>query len=88
MNTMNHKTYKRYLSDLSYLLIDYGLDSKKTVETKTGEDRVFELGRLMAYYEVISLMQQQCEAFEIEFADINLDRINPDRDLLFYKKKS
>jgi hypothetical protein len=46
------------------------------------EQRIFQSGRLMAFYEVISLMQHQAAVFEITLAELRLDGINPDRDLL------
>lgn len=79
---MNHETYKNYLRDLSYLLIEAALESRDSTKIKTGEDRIYELGRSMAYYEVISLMQQQCDAFGINLKAISMDRIDPDKDLL------
>ncbi len=36
----------------------------------------------MAYYEVISLMQQQAEAFGIPLTDINLEGLDPEKDVL------
>ncbi|WP_214467820.1 hypothetical protein [Microbacterium flavescens] len=42
----------------------------------------FEAGRLFAYVEVISLMQQQAVAFGIDLTELGLDDIDPERDLL------
>ena len=42
----------------------------------------FSLGRLMAFHEIISLMQQQASAFGISFEEIGLGDIDPERDLL------
>jgi hypothetical protein len=36
----------------------------------------------MAYYEVLSLMQQQAVAFDLPLQDLALDGLDPDRDLL------
>lgn len=36
----------------------------------------------MAYYEVLSLMQQQATAFGLAVSDVGLDVFNADRDLL------
>lgn len=36
----------------------------------------------MAYYEVVSLMQQQAVAFGIEAQSLGLDDISPERDLI------
>ncbi|MEZ4864117.1 MAG: hypothetical protein R3C14_22575 [Caldilineaceae bacterium] len=42
----------------------------------------FEKGRLFAYYEVLSLIQQQAKAFGIDMAEINMQDFNADRDVL------
>jgi hypothetical protein len=36
----------------------------------------------MAYYEVISLMQHQAEAFDLPLSDLALFGLDPDRDLI------
>jgi hypothetical protein len=36
----------------------------------------------MAYYEVLSLMQSQAEAFQLPLNDLALSGLDPDRDLL------
>jgi hypothetical protein len=42
----------------------------------------FALGRLTAYYEVLSLVKQQAEAFGIDVTALSLQGFDPDRDLL------
>lgn len=71
-----------YLQDLGRLLRDVALRTKKEADSASGADREFALGRLMAMHEVISLMQQQADAFGLAIADVGLDGINPERDLL------
>jgi hypothetical protein len=39
-------------------------------------------GRLMAYYEVVSLLISQARTFELSIDDLHLEGLNPDRDLL------
>jgi hypothetical protein len=58
------------------------LEAKAHRDVAVGEDRVFAMGRLMAFHEVISLMQQQANAFGIGLAQLGLDDIRPERDLL------
>ena len=36
----------------------------------------------MAYYEVLSLMQQQAEAFDLPLNDLGLSGLDPDRELI------
>jgi hypothetical protein len=72
-----------YLRDLGYLLREAGEAVKHDVAAASDDDdRVFQQGRQMAYYEVLSLMQQQAYAFELPLSEIALDGLNPDHDLL------
>src|SRR4029077_18329167 len=48
-----------YLRDLGHLLKEDALEAKRDAEAASGEDAAFARGRSLAYYEVISLMQQQ-----------------------------
>jgi hypothetical protein len=63
----------------------FGSRLRKPRETRTrlrATIASFAQGRAMAYYEVVSLMHQQATAFGLPFADVGLQGINPDRDLL------
>jgi hypothetical protein len=42
----------------------------------------YELGRLMGYHEVISLMQNQATAFGLNLDQLSLDGIEPETDLI------
>jgi hypothetical protein len=72
-------------------LFDLGLEVKlRALEAQRGrnatppgsEERAFHSGRVMAFNEVISIMQQQAEGLGIPLADLRLDDIVPDRDLV------
>lgn len=78
--TNQGNTWEYYVSDLSKLLKDYALDAKKARDSTKGGD--FESGRLLAYNEVISLMQQQARAFGLPLEDVGLAGIDPDNDLV------
>ena len=58
-------THANYLRDLGYLVREAGELAKTDVARASESDRPFQQGRLMAYYEVLSLMQQQAEAFQL-----------------------
>ena len=73
-------THSNYLRDLGDLLRQAGSDAKRNAQAAAADD--FERGRLMAYYEVLSLMQQQAVAFDIPLSDLLLDGLDPNRDLL------
>lgn len=75
--------YKNYLRDLGNLLREAAASAKRERdELNDSSQRDYAVGRLMAYHEVVSLMQEQAAAFGIPLADIGLDSIDPDRELL------
>lgn len=72
-----------YLSDLGALLKHEALEARSQASAETDElSHQFALGRLTAYYEVLSLMKQQAEAFGIDAAALSLEHFDPDRELL------
>ena len=70
---------KNYLFDLGMLVCERALEAKESTRESGSE---FDLGRLMAYREIVSLMIHQAEAFEIDPCDLNLAGFDPERDLL------
>ena len=72
-----------YLRDLGDLVKFSARTARQRRDSSSTEaDRTFEAGRLTAYYEVVSLMQQQAAAFGIGLTQLSLDDVDPDRDLL------
>jgi hypothetical protein len=81
--TKDRETYAYYLRDLGYLVREAGEQTTGEVAgAKTPEDTTFEKGRQMAYVEVLSLMQQQADAFGIPVEELCLDGLDPENDLL------
>jgi hypothetical protein len=70
-----------YLRDLAYLLREAAFQAKGTATARPADD--FQGGRAFAYYEVLSLMQQQAEVFDLPLAKLALEGFDADRDLLF-----
>lgn len=68
--------YKNYLLDIGTLI------KEKADEAKNNGDDSYEIGYRMALYEVISLMHQQAEVFNIDLDDIGLTGVDPERDYL------
>jgi hypothetical protein len=68
-----------YLQDLGVLLREMAMEAKAR-QRETGTD--FATGYMSGFHRVISLMQQQAEAFGIPLADIGLDGIDPDEELV------
>jgi hypothetical protein len=74
--------YRLYLQDFGRLVKEYAL-SVKSRSTGSPTNEEFKRGLLSAYYRVITLMQQQAEGFGIPLAEMGLDDIDPDKDLLW-----
>jgi hypothetical protein len=74
--------YRHYLLDLGRYVREAGIDARADMESASDDDRQFQQGRRMAYYEVLSLMQQQATAFDLPPRDLSLDGFDADRDLL------
>jgi hypothetical protein len=67
-----------YLVDLGRLLRDQAIEARDSAAGATATD--FDRGQLFAFYRVLSLMQQQADAFDLPVTDFSLDGL--DRDLL------
>jgi hypothetical protein len=70
-----------YLRDLGFLLREAAVEAKRLADAAPEAERGFQTGRLMGYYEVISVMQNQAEAFQLPLAKLALDGLDPDRDV-------
>jgi hypothetical protein len=71
-----------YTLDLCALLKEKARQAKADSQAASSENKEYLLGRLMAFHEIISLMQQQAEVFGIPLAQLGLHDIDPERDLL------
>lgn len=67
------ETHKNYLRDLGYLIKEAAEEARSSYLAKPAEDDAYSLGHLMAYHRVVTLMQQQAEAFGIPLADLCLE---------------
>lgn len=74
--------HANYLLDVGRELRESAEEAKRAAERANGDDRLFAQGRAMAYYEVISLMHQQATSFGLPTAEVGLQGIDPERDLL------
>jgi hypothetical protein len=74
--------YRNYLFDVGLLIKEKALEIKRKSSDDEGETRVFYRGQLFAYAEVISLMQQEADAFGIGLGELRLDDIEPEGDLI------
>lgn len=75
--TSTNADYYHYLRDFFELIVE----NAKKFEDASELDS-FELGRKYAYYELLSLAQQQCDAFQLDRVELGLDSIDPENDVL------
>ena len=76
-------THANYLRDLGFLLREQAIAAKDaSVAARGTEDAAYEAGRAMAYYEVMSLLVSQAEAFQLTSEDLRLDGFDADEELL------
>lgn len=77
------ETYKHYLHDVGLDIKVRALAAKQSLlKTSTGtEEHSLQFGRVMAFNEVISILQQNAEGLGIPLHELRLDDIVPDRDL-------
>ena len=74
---------ENYLRDLGALVKERALEAKRQKDTAAGTERHdYETGRLMALHEVVSLMQDQAQAFGLDLSALSLDDVAPERDLV------
>jgi hypothetical protein len=86
----SERVHAYYLRDLGYLLRERAEEATRKarsiragrpVPERTDAD-AFDEGVAHAYYEVLSLMHNQAEAFQIPLADLALEGLDPERDLI------
>ena len=75
--------YKWYLYDLGPILKERALEAKAARDAAQpgSEQRAFHSGLVLAFYEVISILQHQADGFRIERQELRLEDVDPDRDL-------
>ena len=74
---MNEK-YKNYLADLGALISEYSEEAIKKHKNSVASsslDTEYNTGYMMAFHRVVTLMQQQTEAFGIKQSEINIDKL-------------
>lgn len=80
---MEKSTIENYIKQtIEYLKEDAMVAKEDYLKSKNSNSKLFNDGVLMGYYYVITLLKQQAEAFGINANDLNLDNIDPDKDLM------
>jgi hypothetical protein len=75
--------HENYLFDLGPVIKERAFEARRERDGLPPEslEREFQSGRVIAFNEVISIMQQQAEGLGIPLSELRLDDIDPDRDL-------
>ena len=79
---MTDDAASNYLRDLGDLLKQAAFAAREESRHSGQVNDQFALGRLSAFHEVVSLMQQQASVFELDLRSLSLEDVDPDRDLL------
>ena len=80
---MEKSTIENYIKQtIEYLKEDVMVAKENYLKSKNSNSKLFNDGVLMGYYYVVTLLKQQAEAFGINANDLNLDNIDPDKDLI------
>lgn len=77
-------TFRNLVCQIGETIRDRALQAKadKAAAPPCSDDAMFQAGRLLAFNEVISIMQQTARGFEVPLRELRLDGIKPDRDLV------
>jgi hypothetical protein len=79
MTSNGGNAYQLYLGDLGYLIRELAVESKRVATDKQTD---FAVGYMAGFHRVVSLMQQQADAFGIPLTDLALDGFDPDSELV------
>jgi len=77
---------QNYIQEVLRMIIESALEAKRSSTSergrKTADERAFEDGRALAYYEVVSTLVNQAKVFGLSPDVISSLRFDPDKDLL------
>lgn len=73
--------YKEYLIDLTSILIDKMNELEIEISVCNPNDKEYLKGQIMAYYDTLTTLKSQAELFDIQLADLHLEKINLERYL-------
>jgi hypothetical protein len=74
---------KNYLLDLGQLVKESAMAAVAEREKHRGQPtQEFYDGYVLGFHRIVSLMQQQAMAFGLDLKELQLDGIEPDRDLV------
>ena len=76
---MSNLQFALYTQDLGNLVREKAVAAKLAVELDKSD---YNVGHLMAWHEIVSLMQSQAPLFGISLSEMGLANLDPDRELL------
>ena len=80
---MDPNVYSNYCLNLGTLIREAAVEGKKQMESRQMiVDLSYEMGRQMAYHEIVAMMRAQAKVCGLSMADIGLDGLDPMRDIL------
>ena len=76
---MTTTVYEDYLVDLGVLVKEMAIEAKQQAQLERSD---FATGYMAGFHRIVSLMQQQAEAFGISLDKIGFEEIDPNIDLV------
>ena len=76
---LDSSTYQNYVKDLGFLVKELAFEAKQKASEKQTD---FATGYMAGFHRIVSLMQQQADAFDLPYEDIGLDDIDADEGLV------
>lgn len=75
-------TYRNFLRDYIYFLIENALEAKAEYnKERKVKNKPFYEGQLLSFYRALSILQRKAQAFGISLEEVGLDKINTDKEL-------
>ena len=68
-----------FLRDTIEIILSKARDAKTEKEASKSD---YDIGKVMAFHDVISTLRQQANAFGLTLEEMGLDHFDPDSDLL------
>jgi len=79
----DEEKFQQYLCDLGRLVKEYALAAvEERAQHRDQHGQAFYDGYVLGFHRIVSLMQQQAIVFGIDCKELQLDGIEPDRDLV------
>ena len=78
---MNEKALLGYIQDLGEILKEESRDTHSSMLSAAKDDAEWRRGEVATYYRIISWAQERAEHYGLSLEEVNLDGLDPDKDL-------